>query len=73
MSRVTIFRLFHYAMYHVRDRAFSHKRRRRQVPPKRLYPPTRLQGVTVQKRAIEMILSVNIIPDTGTLDFIFNY
>ena len=73
MSRVTICRLFHYAMYHVRYGAFSHKRRRQQLSPKRLYPPTRLHGVTVQKTAIEIILSVNIIPDTGTLYFIFNY
>jgi len=36
-------------------------------------PPTRLYGVTARKRAIEIILSVNIIPDTGTLDFVFNY
>jgi len=41
--------------------------------PKRLYPPTRLYGVTAQKRAMEIILSVNITPDTGTLYFIFNY
>jgi hypothetical protein len=36
----------------VRYRAFSHKRLRQQVSPKRLYTPTRQQGVTAQKRAI---------------------
>jgi len=73
MSRVTVCRLFIYAKYYVRYRAFSHKRRRQHVSPKSLYPPTRLYGVTARKGAIEIILSVNIIPNNGTLDFVFNY